>query len=199
MDYKLYQFDLIEKFHKEFLYDCKLLNNLLVNEDFKEQIKKGEDLTWLYPHYNVFYHTSNNFLFYELFKYLVFCIKDFIKPTKPIWMQCWLNYHEGNKVTEIIGEKKGFHSHSLDYHGYVSIDPQDTTTIFKNNLKIKNKIGQIYLGPGQNIDKNGGWEHYVKINSPYTTPRITLGFDITYGLLHNNKHYVPTPSFIPII
>ena len=32
------------------------------------------------------------------------------------------------------------HFHDSEYHGYISISPHFTTTIFKNGLHIKNKL-----------------------------------------------------------
>ena len=65
-----------------------------------------------------------------------------------------------------------WHGHAFDYHGYISIDPQDTTTVFKDpDYQIKNYPGQIYFGPGGRI-------HKVSVDSDFTQPRITLGFDI---------------------
>ena len=85
-----------------------------------------------------------------------------------MWMQCWMNMHNPKEVL-------GWHDHQFPYHGYVSIDPKDSITQFKeDNLRyeIKNEVGNIYFGPG--------WKrmHRVVVNSEYDGPRITLGFDI---------------------
>ena len=56
------------------------------------------------------------------------------------------------------------------FNGLISIDPKDTMTEF-GHYSIENKIGQIYIGPGNR-------QHRVILRKPYTTPRITLGFDV---------------------
>jgi len=81
-------------------------------------------------------------------------------------MQSWLNFHSSDEVL-----KK--HSHEWPFHGYISVDPKSTTTVFEK-YEIENKIGQIYIGPG-----GKGYEHYVRVNNPYEGKRITIGFDIT--------------------
>lgn len=50
---------------------------------------------------------------------------------KKIWMQAWLNYHDHDQVLD-------WHNHSAPYHGYISIEPQDTTTEFGDwEIKMK--------------------------------------------------------------
>ena len=58
---------------------------------------------------------------------------------RPLWIQSWLNYHKGKEVEKELP----MHSHKENYHGYISISPQDTSTIFRNGLKIDNKIGLV--------------------------------------------------------
>ena len=109
---------------------------------------------------------------------------------RPLWIQSWLNYHKGKEVEKELP----MHSHKENYHGYISILPQDTSTIFKNGLKIDNKIGQIYIGPGDNKNDNDYWDHYVKINKPYEGIRITIGFDIC-----PIPNKILNPSYIPLL
>ena len=81
-----------------------------------------------------------------------------------------------DSVEQVLAE----HGHLYPYHGYISIDPQNTTTIFNNGLEIKNKPGQIYIGPGRNWDENNeDWDHKVVINRKSSNPRITIAFDIS--------------------
>ena len=159
MNYKLYQSNLIKNNHKSFIQQC------WESHDMFEKIYADGDSTWDYQDYNIFSLTSSSLLFYCLFKELNFHIRSFIGNNKPLWIQCWINFHSSDKVL-----KK--HSHHGSFHGYVSIDPKDTTTVF-NNFEIKNKIGQIYIGPG-----GEEYSHYVKVNKPYDGKRITLGFDV---------------------
>mgnify|MGYP003127101465 CR=1 FL=1 len=169
MDYKLYQSKLIQNNHSSFINNCSKVYNLL------QKTLKTTDSTWNYYKYNIFHLTSSSLLFYKLYKELNLHIRDFVGNDKPLWIQCWLNYHQGEQAEEKLRP----HSHEWDYHGYISIEPQDTTTIFLKGYEIENKIGQIYIGHGNgqgNIRPE--LTHYVKINKPYNGTRITLGFDL---------------------
>jgi hypothetical protein len=122
-----------------------------------------EDLTKTYYKYNLFSLTSGSIHFYEIYKYL----RNYIihkLPNEKLWFQSWLNYHKEDEVLD-------WHTHAWDYHGYISIDPKDTTTEF-DGYQIKNKTGQIYFGPGFR-------NHRVKVDNSYSDYRITIGFDIT--------------------
>ena len=191
MDYKLYQSDLIKNHHSLFINQCKKAYDKI------QQLINSKDTTWGYNDYNIFSVTSASLLFYKLFKDLNFYIRDYIKHDEPLWLQAWLNYHPTKEIlSNSLGEKHGFHFHESSYHGYISIDPQPTTTIFRNQLRIQNQPGQIYIGPGKlhKTGKNGGWEHYVKINSPITQPRITIGFNIL-----DQVNSVVNPHNIPLL
>ena len=158
--------------------------------------KKGS--TWDYNMYNIFSLASGSNLFYQIYKELLFVIKDYLKDqlsqdddySTNIWFQSWLNYH---KQTEVLD----WHDHFHPYHGYISIDPKDSTTEFRG-YSVKNKIGNIYIGPGNR-------EHRVLIDTPYQGSRITLGYDIatTKTLkIESRKSLDMVPcnlSFIPVI
>ena len=185
MDYKLYQSKLIQDNHQGFVKDSRIVYNFL-----KE--KYSEDSTWNYDKYNIFSITSANILFYNLYKELNYHIRSFISSDQPLWIQSWLNYHEGNEVEK----KLKSHSHPWDYHGYISIEPQNTTTVFHKGYKIQNKIGQIYIGKGNGQNnENPDLTHYVKINQPYDGVRITIGFDI--ATTPNN--FLGNMKFIPLL
>ena len=124
---------------------------------------EGKSSTWTYTDYNFWALSSPNELMYSLYEELRDIINEYI-PEKQKWMQCWLNYH---KCDEVLN----WHNHRFDYHGYISIDPKDTKTVFEN-WEVKNEIGNIYLGRGNNM-------HKVVVNTPYEGYRITLGFDIS--------------------
>ena len=79
-----------------------------------------------------------------------------------------------------------WHSHQWDYHGYISIDPKKTRTVF-SDYEIKNEVGNIYIGPGDR-------EHKVIVDENFDTPRITLGFDVSLETEDLND----TISLIPI-
>lgn len=134
----------------------------------------GEDSTWTYKKYNFFGLTSPNLLFSKLFHELRDIINDYI-PEETKWMQCWLNYHTPDKVLD-------WHDHQWDYHGYISIDPKDTKTVFEE-YEIDNEVGNIYIGPGYR-------KHKVVVNDNFDEPRITLGFDVCV---------TPSPDLYPIL
>ena len=185
MDYKLYQSQLIKDNYSPFVKNCEISYNYL-----KE--KYGGDSTWNYYKYNIFSITSSSLLFYNLYKELNYYIRSFIGDNRPLWIQSWLNYHEGKEVEKKLPP----HSHHWDYHGYISIEPQDTTTIFHKGYEIKNKVGQIYIGKGNGQNnENPDLTHYVKINKPYNGIRITLGFD----LATNPNGFLDDYTFIPLL
>lgn len=153
MAHRLYQSTYIAENQAEFISQSKHVRQLL-NE---------EDTTWSYYKYNLFSITAGSIQFYNLFKEL----RDIIRieiPDKPIWFQAWVNLHTEDNVLD-------WHTHAWDYHGYISIDPKDSTTEFEG-YNIKNKVGQIYFGPGNR-------NHRVTIHTPYAGERITIGYDIT--------------------
>jgi hypothetical protein len=152
-DYKLYQSDYIITHQQDFISQCQTIRQLL-NED---------DPTRAYYKYNVFAITAGSIQFYNLFKELRNIIRAEI-PNTPLWFQAWINLHTQDNVLD-------WHNHSWDYHGYIAIDPKDSTTEFEG-YNIQNKIGQIYFGPGNRT-------HKVTINTPYSGERITIGYDIT--------------------
>lgn len=182
MEYKLYNSNYIKSYQKSILIDCVQVFNLI-----KEKTNSS-DSTWTYYLYNVFNISSTSINFYNIYKELNKYIRDFIKNDKPLWMQAWLNYHENDNVlSKSLGNK--FHGHETPYHGYISIDPQDTITKFKNGIEIKNKPGQIYIGPGSNSE----WDHFVELVSPSKSPRVTLAFNIT------DKENLLVKNFIPLL
>ena len=159
MEYKVYQSKVIKDNHLDFIKNCQRAQTKF------EKLFKSEDSTYNYTKYNFFSLTSTSILFYNLYKELNFYIRDYIGDDRPLWIQNWLNFHSSDKVL-----KK--HLHNSRYHGYISIDPKNTTTVF-NQFEIKNNIGQIYIGPG-----GEEYSHYVRIDSEFKDKRITIGFDI---------------------
>lgn len=156
-DYKVYKSELICKYGGQMITDL-----YAVHEFFKKSFPE-KDSTWSYNLYNIFCATSPSPLWYDLLIELKKYIREFIGHEKPLWMQSWLNFHRPEEVLD-------WHNHEWPYHGYISIDPKNTETVF-DNYKIKNELGNIYIGPGNRM-------HKVEVIEPFTTPRITLGFDI---------------------
>ena len=188
MDYKLYQSSFIKDNQEQFLQEC-FLHYKNIKDSFN--IK---DTTWKYNEYNIFVATSPSYIFYVLFNELNYHIRSFIGDNRPLWIQSWLNYHENDKI---LKKSLGLHGHDTNYHGYISIDPQSTITKFRNGIEIINKIGQIYIGPSSRNEqgKNGEWDHEVITLDKYTSPRITIAFDIA-----DDSHYTLNPkTFIPLL
>ena len=144
--------------------------------------------TGFYRYYNCMGLLVGSTYYYKMFQDVFKIIRKYSNTKKPLWMQCWLNVHLENELLD-------WHTHydSL-FHGYISIDPKNTKTVFKN-YTIKNKIGNIYIGPSLN-------EHKVISKKSYTDDRITIGFDVIdekiikklykkYGEVDINTSFLP--------
>ena len=191
MDYNLHQSNLIKNNHQTFINECSFAYKLIKDD------LNIKDPTWKYTDYNIFAVTSSSILFYNLYRELNYHIRSYVGNDQPLWIQAWLNYHTNDEIlSDKLGESQGFHSHEVSFHGYVSIEPQNTLTKFRNGLEIKNKIGQIYIGPAldHNKGKNGEYDHYVTPLTPSTSPRITLGFNI-----NNEINSILYHSYIPLL
>ena len=185
MEYKLYNSTLIVNNETSFKKNCNLLYDKIKND------LNVTDATWSYLKYNIFSLSSTSILFYNLFQELNYYIRDYIGDKRPLWIQSWLNYHQHQEVDT----KLSYHGHQTEHHGYISIAPQNTKTIFKKGFEVINKPGQIYIGPGSNNQSNTDYNHYVQTLTPHIEPRITIGFNV--GEAANNM--VGGPSWIPLI
>lgn len=121
------------------------------------------DSTWAYNRYNLFALTAPSSAFYSIYKEVRDIVRGQLGDDRPLWMQAWINYHTPEQVLD-------WHGHEFEYHGYISIDPKKTNTVFKEYV-IENKPGQIYFGPG-------GREHKVEVIEHYEGFRTTIGYDI---------------------
>ena len=153
MGYKLVQSEYIVANQQAFIDQCQQV----------KQSFNGEDTTASYYKYNLFAVTAGSMYFYNLFKELRTVIRAEL-PDKPLWIQAWVNLHTQDNVLD-------WHDHVWAYHGYISIDPKNTTTEFKD-YTITNKVGQIYFGPGGRL-------HRVNVLEPYAGDRITIGYAAT--------------------
>ena len=153
MDWKLYKSQVVLDNQRVMI---SILNNAIPSLG-------GIDSTWSYDKYNVFGLTSPTQVFYDLFKELRGFVYDYTDGD--LWIQSWVNYHMPDQVLK-------WHNHQWPIHGYISIRPHKTKTVFEN-YEIKNEIGNVYIGPGNR-------HHEVQVLEPFDTPRITLGFDITH-------------------
>ena len=156
-NYRIYKSDTVIKHQKEMLVEIDEAL-LLFKDAFPEK-----DPTWGYKFYNTFTATAPSFLFYDLFSELKTIIRDYIGHNNPLWVESWINYHLPNQVLD-------WHSHLWPVHGYISIDPKQTRTVF-DGYSITNELGNIYIGPGYR-------RHKVEVLEHFHTPRITLGFDV---------------------
>ena len=120
--------------------------------------------TDFYRYYNCMGLLVGSTYYYKMFQDIFKIIKKYSNTKKSLWMQCWLNIHSENELLD-------WHNHcdSL-FHGYISIDPKNTETVFEN-YTIKNKIGNVYIGPSYR-------QHKVVNKKPYNDKRITIAFDV---------------------
>lgn len=152
------------------MHQLRMFNSIVENQEeiisqclYVKNNYKFDNLTWEYNKYNIFSLTSGSLYFYKIYKELMSLLKDEIGD-RPMWFQSWINIHDNTSLLD-------WHNHAWDYHGYISIDPKNTVTEFEN-YTIKNKVGQVYFGPGNNL-------HRVISNEEFTGNRITIGFDVT--------------------
>lgn len=139
--------------------------------------------------YNIFSLTAGLPHFNQIYKFIKMAIFDYLGTnTENLFMQAWINYDNVNEVLD-------WHNHSDVFlcHGYISIDPKNSVTQFKD-YHINNKPGHIYIGPSDRL-------HKVKVTEPYIGHRITIAFDVTNlqnlvdkGMKFTNQHC----SFIPL-
>ena len=170
----LFESDFIKEHLSEIIYQTDVIVNVL-----QERLDTVEsNVTWLYKKYNIFAYASGSPAYFNIFKDLNQCISYFCKeyhvPTHNLWMRNWLNYHDHSEVLKL-------HDHEVMAHGYISLDPKFTETIFvdENGIekyKIHNKPGQIYLGPGRT-------KHYVQNLQYYSEKRITIGLDLETNIM----------------
>ena len=105
-----------------------------------------------------------------------------------MWLQSWLNIHDEQQLLT-------WHNHGDSlFHGYISIDPKNTETVFKD-YTIKNKIGNVYIGPSASY-------HKVVCKKNFNDKRITIAFDVIdeksiketynkYGEVNINSGFIP--------
>jgi hypothetical protein len=161
------------------------------NRGMQNHSAHAGNLTWMFNQYNLFALYSNNQHFYEIYKNLISAIREYFNVTgtdvpSQLWLQSWVNGHTKNQILKS-------HNHEWPIHGYISIDPKHTETVFTdapngNELyRITNKVGQIYVGPGSRF-------HHVELLEPFEGERITFGYDVEY-----RDRILDNMSFIPII
>jgi hypothetical protein len=135
-------------------------------------------LTKSYWMYNIFAISSPDFHMYAIYKEIQTLVRKEVGD-QPLWIQAWLNLHRPEDVLS-------WHTHFSKWHGYVSIDPKKTKTVFRN-YEINNEIGNIYFGPGES-------QHMVEVLEDYDGRRITIGFDVT----DNPSEYTATGAQVKL-
>lgn len=165
-----------------------ILHTHLAHQTFEKMFPDANS-TWSYDRYNIFSLAGPSSVFYNVFKELRSVIIQQLGTDNELWIQSWVNYMSYDEL-----DRLDWHGHDFDYHGYISIDPKNTYTDFKD-YAIDNKAGQIYFGPGHRL-------HKVVAREAYEGKRITLGFDI---VATSNTSFVKTThlpwnnlSFIPL-
>lgn len=176
-NYRIYRSDVVVKHQAEMIDRINKAHTVLM-ESYGQYNKSS---TWLYRTYNVFSLVGPSKHFSDLFRDLNTIIRQTLPNQKYLWFQSWLNFHRPDEVLK-------WHDHRWHIHGYVSIDPKKTKTIFKN-YEIVNELGNIYVGPCRRA-------HMVEVMEPYDGHRITLGFDVASRAESDPTDLI---SFIPVI
>ena len=163
---------------EEIKQDCQIAHNRF------KILFPDKDSSWTYSKYNIFTLTSTSLHFYNMYKDLIFCAKDYLNKqnidlNSPLWIQSWLNFHKSKEVLD-------WHNHSWLFHGYMSIDPKQSKTVFKD-FHINNEVGVLYFGEGYK-------HHKVEVLEDFFGERITIGYDFT-----RTANEVSNISLIPVL
>ena len=165
-EYKLYSYKEIIVNNNEFINGTNIALNRF-NNRFGCKIQTED-----FSKYNTFSLTAGLPYYYNLYKTLINIFKDYDNTynTNGLYFASWINYHTTNEVLD-------WHYHEDSYaHGYISIRPQDTKTLF-TGYEIINNVGNIYIG--KSVLKSGEFnKHKVEIENNFDEPRITIAFDL---------------------
>ena len=157
-NYQIHNLKYIKDEFTGFINDC---------ESAKERINfifPNDSTTGAYDVYNIFSLTSGSLRFYRLYKDIQKIIREYLKTDEPLWLQSWLNYHNIDEVLD-------WHTHvGNSAHGYVSINPMKTKTIFEK-YEVVNEVGKLYIGEPY-------VRHKVEVLENFNRPRITIAFDV---------------------
>jgi len=177
-DYILYNFEYIKEHQQEIIKELKTSHDIIRELGVS-------DSTFGYTKYNIFGVSSPSIHMYKIFETLRGIIRSQL-PDGRLWIQSWLNYQDWDGVLQ-------WHNHSSAYHGYISIEPQDTETEFEK-WTIDNQAGNIYFGPGHH-------RHRVKNLREYKGKRITIGFDVMTDYNYQELDYYITENYgcIPLL
>jgi hypothetical protein len=165
--WKLYKSDTIINNHDRVKKACSSIRNNL-----SKYLGDNNSTTWKFYNYNFWTHCMlvDPILFHELWRDLISVIKDNSPAdAEYAWVQSWLNYDTYDSVESNLKS----HSHDSPLHGYISIAPQNTKTVF-DEWEIINTVGDIYIGMGK-------WNHHVENIGIYHEDRVSIGYDVIYG------------------
>lgn len=133
-----------------------------------------DNVTWQNLNYNIFTVLGSSRFAWLLWQDLEECVRDHFAMHEVqrdcVWLRSWLNHHNHS-------QRLRSHCHDWPIHGYVSIEPQNSRTVFTSEEQgepiytVHNTPGTVYIGPGHR------W-HSVEYDSEFPGTRITLGFDI---------------------
>lgn len=182
-EYTLFDYPAIRTNNEEF---CRYA--LVAKKRLKFVYNKAST-TWLYRYYNFASLVVGSIEYHNFFRDLNELIKSHCKTNQRLWYQCWFNYHKPNEVLD-------WHTHNdCEYHGFISIDPKKTKTIFEN-FEVENKPGLMCISKPQ--------KHKVVVLKPFQGHRITVAFDIlteenVKESIKKNGEIDMNLSFLPVI
>lgn len=170
-NYKIFDNQYIKNNHFEILEETNL-----IYERFCYKFPNMSS-TQAYQWYGIQSLTVGLTHYYYILQFLEKTIRNFANHKELLWYQCWINFHEQNQLLD-------WHDHlDCSYHGYLSIDPKKSCTIFED-YAIDNVIGQLYIGPSNR-------KHKV-ISDDFIGKRVTLGFDVVnkddIKMIYKNFH-----------
>ena len=156
--YELHRCELVVAHQAEFVDGCHR-----AVAKFR-QLFGDKSSTWTFNSYNAFALTAGSVLFWQLYREFAVVVRGYVRHEGPLWFQSWINFHLDHEVLD-------WHRHRNSVsHGYLSILPHRTKTVFEA-YEIVNEVGNLYIAPSEQ-------KHKVVVLEKYTTPRITIAFDI---------------------
>jgi len=183
MRYMVKDLECVKNNQEAYIKECNIAHN-----KFLKYYGQNKDSTFSYSKYNLFVLHPNP-LFYDLYKEICKAAREYVGDDRRLWMQSWINFHNHYEVLD-------WHHHEFPFHGYISIDPKKTKTLFNDwlaedatleNWEIENAPGRFYLGAGEIM-------HKVETLEPFEGKRITIGVDFTTGNLEQ-----ATSKLIPVL
>jgi hypothetical protein len=192
--FRIYKSTTILENRDRLLNSCEIVRDNLVS--YLNMEEGDKTTTWKHAEYNFWTHAMLvDPMFIKVWEELLQVIKECApKEAEYAWVQSWMNFDSYSSVENNLPH----HAHGCSIHGYVSIEPQDTKTVF-DDWEIHNEVGNIYIGLGK-------WKHHVENLKEYAGPRATIGYDVVFGdlawedyteegyqSLPWHEHWIPVP------